>query len=450
MALPTCGQSSRRPRRIRILESIDMARHLSLARVRTCAGALLLALPLWAAAQQAALGSDLASLLAYARQNNPDLAAMQHEAAAAAQRIQPAGALPDPVLRVELENFNNYGNSSSPSLLPSKVGETKYTLMQQFPAWGKRDLRRNAAQAEARQAQARASVLWAEQAAQIRTAYAQYFLASRNERITREVLDLVARIEQVAQTRYAGGLAPQQDAIRAQLEQTAMRAELIAVANDKRQVQARLNALLGRGPGAALAEPQGLPALSGVLALSPAELVDRARAANPLVAAESARLQAAQSNRDLALRNRYPDFNVGITPTQMGSRLTEWMLMVELNIPLQQSTRRSQEREAAAMVEAARARAEAAANQAAADVEEQLSALEAARRSEDLVLTRQLPQAELSLQSALAGYESGKADFTSLLEAQRQTRRARLELLKAQADAQMRAAEIERVLGEVL
>ena len=396
-----------------------MVRHLSLARVRTCAGAILLALPLWAAAQQAALGNDLAYLLEYARQNNPDLAAMQHEAAAAAQRVQPAGALPDPVLRVELENFNNYGNSSSPSLLPSKVGQTKYTLMQQLPAWGKRDLRRNAAEADARQAQARASVLWAEQAARIRTAFAQYFLASRNERITRELLDLVARMEQVAQTRYAGGLAPQQDAIRAQLEQTAMRSELIAVANEKRQVQARLNALLGRAPGAALAEPQGLPGLTGVVALPATELQNRARSANPLVLAEAARLQAAQSNRDLTLRNRYPDFNVGITPTQMGSRVTEWMLMVEVNIPLQQSTRRSQEGEAAAMVEAARARAEAAANQAAADVEEQLSALEAARRSEDLIRTRQLPQAELSLQSALAGYETGKVDFTSLLEAQR-------------------------------
>ena len=427
-----------------------MVRHLSLARVRICASAILLALPLWAAAQQAVLGNDLASLLEYARQNNPDLAAMQHEAAAAAQRVQPAGALPDPVLRVELENFNNYGNSSSPSLLPSKVGQTKYTLMQQLPAWGKRDLRRNAAEADVRQAQARASVLWAEQAARIRTAYAQYFLASRNERITRELLDLVARMEQVAQTRYAGGLAPQQDAIRAQLEQTAMRSELIAVANEKRQVQARLNALLGRAPGAALAEPQGLSGLTGVVALPATELQNRARSANSLVLAESARLQAAQSNRDLTLRNRYPDFNVGITPTQMGSRVTEWMLMVELNIPLQQSTRRSQEREAAAMVEAARARAEAAANQAAADVEEQLSALEAARRSEELIRTRQLPQAELSLQSALAGYETGKVDFTSLLDAQRQTRRARLELLKAQADAQMRAAEIERILGEAL
>lgn len=427
-----------------------MPHPLSIARVRSGVAATLVALPLWASAQQVPLGADLASLLDHARQNNPELAAMQHEAAAAVLRVQPAGALPDPVLRVELENFNNYANNGSPSLLPSKVGETKYTLMQQFPAWGKRDLRRDIAEADFRQAKARAYATWSEQVMRIRTAFAQHFLTIRTEQVTQELLDLVTRMEQVAQTRYAGGLTPQQDAIRAQLEQTAMRAELISLANEKRRVQARLNALLGRAPTAALAEPKGLPALPSATSLSGAQLLERARSANPLVLVESARLQAAQSNRDLTLRNRYPDFNVGISPTQMGSRLTTWTLMVELNIPLQQSSRRAQESEAAAMLESARARAEAASNQAAADLEEQLSALEAARRSEDLIRTRQLPQAELSLQSAVAAYENGKVDFTTLLEAQRQARKARLELLKAQTEAQMRVAEIERTLGEPL
>lgn len=402
-----------------------------------------------AAAQVAPLGADFHSLLEYARSHNPELASMHQEAEAAAQRVQPAGALPDPVLRVELENVNNYGNNSSPSLLPSKVGETKYTLMQQLPFWGKRELKRGAAAADAGQAQARVAAIRAEQAMRLRTAFAQYFLASRNERITHEILDLVIRLEQVARTRYAGGLAPQQDAIRAQLEQTAMRAELIAIANEKRQLQARINALLGRPPVAALGEPAALPPLPQA-ALTSGELTARARADSPLVLVETARLQAAQSNRDLTLRNRYPDFNVGISPTQMGSRVTTWGIMVEMNIPLQQSARRSQESEAAVMVEAARSRVEAAANQAAADVEEQLSAFEAARHNESLIATRQLPQSELVLQSAIAAYETGKVDFTTLLDAQRQTRKARLDLLKAQVDAQMRIAEIERTLGEPL
>jgi cobalt-zinc-cadmium efflux system outer membrane protein len=47
----------------------------------------------------------------------------------------------------------------------------------------------------------------------------------------------------------------------------------------------------------------------------------------------------------------------------------------------------------------------------------------------------------------LAGYETGKVDFATLLDAQRQIRQARQNQIKAQAEAQMRLAEIERLLG---
>ena len=81
---------------------------------------------------------------------------------------------------------------------------------------------------------------------------------------------------------------------------------------------------------------------------------------------------------------------------------------------------------------------------------ESLAGLEAARRTEALAATSLLPQAELTFQSALAGYENGKVDFATLLDAQRQILRAKQERLKAQAEAQMRLAEIERIVGEEL
>jgi cobalt-zinc-cadmium efflux system outer membrane protein len=401
-------------------------------------------------AQPTALGASVQSLLDHARAQNPELAAMRLEADAAAQRVQPAGALPDPVLRVELENINNYGNDARPNLLPSRVGETKYTLMQPLPAWGKRELRREVATADAQQASARAAATWSELAARIKTGYAQYYLAAGTERLTLEILDLMSRLEQIAQARYAGGLVPQQDAIRAQLEQTAMRSELIALDNEKRQLRARLNALLARDGAAPLVEPQMLRALPAVTALDPSVLVQRARANNPSLQAEEARLRNAEKNRELTLRNRYPDFQVGVSPTQMGSRITTWGLMVEMNIPLQQASRRAQEGEAEAMVGAARARTQAVANQLLGELAENLAGIEAARRSEVLVATQLLPQSELILRSALAAYENGKVDFATLLDAQRQIRKARQDRLKAQVEAQLRLAEIERILGENL
>lgn len=430
-----------------------------------CAACLLGALALGAAAQapapsgagapkapspDTALGATLQGLLDHARARSPELLAMRQEADAAVQRIQPAGALPDPVLRVELMNVNNYGNGGSFSLFPSKVGETRYTLMQMIPLWGKRDLQRDAAAADAKQAEARTDATWAELAVRIKLTYAEYFRAAGNERLATEVLQLMARLEQVAQARYAGGLVGQSDAIRAQLEQTAMRAELIALDSEKRQLRAMLNGLLAREGTAPLAEPQALrepPALSPADAMT---LAERARQRNPQIAAELARLAAAQSTRELTLRNRYPDLQVGLTPTQMGSRITSWGLMFEINIPLQQASRRSQEREAEAMVAAARSRADALQHQLLGELAGKLASLDAARRSEALVKTQMLPQSELSLQSALAAYENGKAEFAMLLEAQRRIRSARQELLKTQVEAQLRLAEIERLLGEDL
>jgi outer membrane protein TolC len=408
--------------------------------------AVLLALP----ASAAELGAHLQGLLAYARSQNPELAAMQHEADAAAQRVRSAGALPDPLFRVELENFNNYGNDASPSLLPSKVGDTKYTFIQPFPAWGKRDLRREVAEANAQQAAARTAATWNEVAARIKASYAQYFLAAGNERLTLEILELLSRLEQLAQVRYAGGLAAQQDAIRAQLEKTAMQSELINQQSEKRQLRARLNALLSRDSLAPLADPLAMRPLPDLGTRDASALVQRARSNNPQVQAEEARLVGAEKSLDLTLRNRYPDFALGIQPMQVGSRITSWTLMVELNIPLQQVTRRAEESEAAAMVSAARSRSQAVANQLLGELGENLAAFDAARRSEALVTSQLLPQSELTLRSALAAYENGKVDFATLLDAQRQIRKARQEQLKAKVDAHVRLAEIERIVGEDL
>ena len=102
------------------------------------------------------------------------------------------------------------------------------------------------------------------------------------------------------------------------------------------------------------------------------------------------------------------------------------------------------------MLAASGARKEALLNQMLADLSESVSGLENARRTESLVTTQLLPQAELTYQSALAGYETGKVDFAVLLDAQRQILNARQQQLKSQLEAQLRFAEIERLLGEEL
>lgn len=397
------------------------------------------------------LGSNLAGLLEYARAHNPEFAAMRYEAEAAAQRVQPAAALPDPVLRTELMDITNQGTNKAASLLPSQVGSTRYLLMQSVPWFGKRGLRRGAAEAGAEQAQGRSAATWAELSAQIKSAYAQFYYVAGNQKITRDQLDLVVQMEQVAQVRYANGLAAQQDAVRAQVEQTAIKTELVALDNAGRQVEARLNALLSRPMSMPLAVPQRLRSIPATARLENYALLEkRIREHNPDLFVDEANIRAGENNRELAYKNRYPDFALGLSPTQVGHGVREWGVMVEFNIPLQQESRRSQEHESEAMLAAAKARKEATANRILSALTENLSGVEAAQRTESLSSTGLLPQAKVTFESALIGYQTGKVDFATLLDAARQILNARLEALKAQTDAQMRLAEIERLLGEEL
>ena len=396
------------------------------------------------------IGANVEGLLDYARARNPEYAVMRLEAEAAAERVYPAGALPDPVLRTELQNITNYPAESNANLLPSRVGSTKYTLTQPLPFWGKRDLKREVAEAEAQAAQGKAGLTWTEQAARIKTAYAQYFAVGKLIGLTREVIDLIDRLDGIIQARYAGGLVPQQDAIRVQVERTAMKSELIQMETEHHHASARLNALLARPANSPLAAPERLRPLPAPALLDYAALEERLRGRNPQLFADDARIRAAEKNRDLAYRNRYPDFAVGVSPIQMRNRVNEWELMLEFNIPLQQESRRSQEREAEKMIDVARARKDAGANQLLADLAENLSAMDGARRSEMLAQTSLLPQADLTFQAALAGYENGRVDFATLLDAQRQIRRAKQDVIKAQAEQQARLADIERLIGEDL
>lgn len=394
-------------------------------------------------------GATVESLLDVARQQSPELAAMRHDAMAAQERAGQADALPDPRIRVELLDITRSA-TQNPTLWPSDVGSTRYTLMQELPWFGTRDLRRAQAQAGADAAEASVQAGWVDLAARIKLSYAQLYYLSRSQQLDEELLGITQQLEQIARTRYAAGLAPQQDVIRAQTEQTALRSELLSIDAQVRQARMRMNNLLARPLQAELAEPQGLRPLPAPQSLDLDQLLKKVREHNPQVAAEAARVQAADKGVALASLASYPTVTLGVAPTQVQNDVKTWDLMLEMNIPLWQGARRAQERESVGMLAAAQDRRDAVLNQLTGELGENLVALQTAQRTEALVSNSLVPQAELTLQAALAGYETGKVDFATVLDAQRRDRQAKLERIKAQAEGQARLAQLERLLGDDL
>jgi outer membrane protein TolC len=183
---------------------------------RLIAAAAFATLSLAARTQEPPPGADVQTLLTIARERNPEYASMRAEAQAAGERVTPAGAFPDPRFRVELMDITKMGEQN-PSLWPGNVGGTKYTLTQELPWFGKRDLKREIATFDAEGAQGKAQGTWSDLAARIKVAQAQRLYLHGNRKLTQEILDLMSRLEKIAQVRYANGLAAQQDVIRAQV-----------------------------------------------------------------------------------------------------------------------------------------------------------------------------------------------------------------------------------------
>ncbi|WP_291984728.1 TolC family protein [Candidatus Accumulibacter sp. ACC007] len=395
------------------------------------------------------LGASLSGLLSYAREHNPELGVRKFEAQAARERVEPAAALPDPRFELELMDFTNTMNPDrSPSLLPGQVGNTRYRVVQPLPFWGKRELRGEVAEALAEQVETMQEGTALEVENRIKTAYARQFQASGQIRILRETLSLLDAIEQLVLTRYGVGLVPQQDALRAQSELTSVKIDLVEAERRRRDNAAKLNALLARDGDAPLAEPVRLP--SAPDRISYKSLLEQIRTRSPEVARERFGVVAAEKGRELTWLNRYPDFAVGLTNNRPYNASDNWEVMVGVTIPLQQSSRRAQEREAERRLEAAQTRVVAAETRLAGRLGEALAAFEASRDKARLLKDTLLPQASATFEAAQSGYESGRVNFNTLIDAERQILRARLALLDADVETAVRLAELEFLVGAPL
>lgn len=387
-------------------------------------------------------GADITSIHSWLTAHNPKLRARDLEAQAAAERIQPAGALPDPMLSIELREIDR----DRPLLLSGQVGSTLYEVEQQIPLWGKRGLARDIAQDEAAAAGLMRDATALELKAAASAAYIRYWHAFESIQIVARVIDLMEDLQRLAESRYSAGLAVQQDAIKAQVETTMMRRESIERRAMGFEAAAALNTLLGREPQAPLTTPIATPNLPVRLRLD--EMLDRLDARHPMLQSQQRMAAAAERMAEMVRRERYPDLNVGLGLMQIDDRFDSWELMFEFEIPLQRSSRRHRERESLLLRDAALARAQSALAQLRGEIGEAWVRWESAREQGRLIDHTLLPQAKANFDSALTSYQVGGVDFGTLLDALREWRGADLDRLDALRDELIAAAQLRAIQGD--
>jgi len=385
-------------------------------------------------------GATVESVLAVARQLSPELAARALETEAARARVRVAGSLPDPLFRITSDEIDR---TSGP-----RQNKMIYNFEQDIPLWGKRTLRREAAEAVVDQKAAEQKDADTELAERVKVTFAARFQAYAALQANRDLRPTLGAVSRAAQARYEQNLAPQQDIIRAELETTRLLGEIARLEGAVRSADGRLNALLLRPLDAPLAPPRVLRPMPPASRLEVTALVARARAANPSLVGNDAMIVAAERNAQLAKRDWYPDVTLSAGAIdRTGNGPPGYIASIAIKVPLQWGLHEGQVRDATAQAGAARARRDAIEQRISGDIAEASAALDVGRRNADLLRQRLIPQSNAALRSATADYAAGRLDLTAVLQAERDLVNAKIELFSIELDQQRALAAIERLVG---
>ncbi len=329
--------------------------------------------------------------------------------------------------------------------------DVEYMVSQAIPFPPKLFVRRRAAVQEALMAEQEYREVVRAQVAALTAAYYDLYRLDRFLAVNRQNQGLLDQFAQVAESRYASGASSQQDVLKAQTEQAMLANEGITLEQERRSAVAKLNALSDRPASQPFAMVQAVEPPRLLVDLD--RLLALAEEYSPMLRAAHAAVEVARSNVTLARLGYLPDFSTRLEARQFNeqSRIREYDVMLAVNVPVWSFWKqRNAVREARAALDAAEAAYAGARNTLAFMVQDQFVKADAAQRLVDLYRTSVLPKAEQTLASARAGYEGGRVEFLSLLDAQRMLYQTQQEAEGAIASLGQEMARLEEVVGTPL
>lgn len=383
---------------------------------------------------------EVGPLVAAVLERNPGLAEMRASTDAAESRIEPAGALGDPMLTL----------SAAPNTFGSGLGSRgQLQVSQELPWWGTLDARETAARANTDAAGQDVEAMRRRLRAAAVTAFAEWRFVHTALAVNARHQELLTEIREIARGRYAAGRAPQHDVLQAELERASLRQRALELEGRVATIRARINTLLDRPAGSHL-PPPGEPSIPATLPplerLEPL-VVDR----HPAVRGLQHRQRAARAAVELAEKARFPEFRVMAGYNGVMDPVEKRLSVgVSVSLPLDQGKRR-------ANIDGARAH-ERSTSYAVQDRRAQLvgelssvyAAAEQAQRSLTLYRDELIPLTEHTLAVSTAEYSAGTGDFLKVIASERHRLEITLGAARTEAALLQHIAELDRLTGAEL
>ena len=361
----------------------------------------------------------LASLIAEALKNSPELRGAAKETEAAGHRVRPAGALEDPMVEAGLLNV---------PLQPLRLNREDMTMKmlgvsQKLPYPGKRALREQVASKDAETLGYGLRETTNRVVRDLKLAYFELALTDETVRLLSGNRRILEQFLRIAEGRYGVGQAAQAEVLKAQTQLGRMTEELLRMERERPVIEAELLRLLGRRGNAAPIVAQ-LPQINDA-ALNLEALQEAALRERPQLLGLQSAIERSAKTLDLARKEAQPDFDLRFAYGQRernldGMRREDvFSLTVAMNLPVWRKDKiEPRIAEAQAMREQTLDVQQAQQNEVLARLRQQVAVAEQSRKSVGLYETDILPQARLAVEATLSAYNVSRVDLLTLLDSQ--------------------------------
>ena len=349
-------------------------------------------------------------LIQEALKKNPGVQSALLQVEALRHRVPQAKTLPDP--KVSGGWMGNIKPFSVQHGDPSSYRGV--SAMQEIPFPGKLKLRGEIAGREAEAAWWDYEAARRKLVADVKSAYYDYYAASKAVEITQKDKDLLQKLSSVAEARYRVGKGVQQDVLRSQVEISLLLQRLTVFEQQQSTAQARLNTLLYRDPETPLPPPASFePAKLGH---SLDELYTLAREQDTGLQREQRMIERNQYAVNLAEKDYRPDFNVAYMYQQRPDMPDMHGFTVTANIPVFYRTKqREAVREQTEQLASSQRSKENRQTELFFAVKQQYLLAKSSEQLLKLYSQAVVPQSSLALESSMASYQVGTVDFLTIL-----------------------------------
>ncbi len=352
-------------------------------------------------------------------------------ARAASEQAVAAGQLPDPVLKLGIDNLPVTG-ADRLSLTRDFMTQRRIGLSQEIPRAEKRQLKAERFEKDAQRARAQREFMLANLRRDTALAWLDRYYAQRARTLVQQQLEETSLQVQAADVAFATGKGSQADIFAARAAVIGLQDRLSQV--DRQSRSAGL--MLARWVGASAAErlPAGAPPWE-IVPLPDAFSGERLKQYPDLLVI-SAEIDALETDARLAQANKKSDWSVEASYAQRGPAYSN-MLSIGVSIPLQWDAKNRQDRELAArlaMVDEAKARYEDALRSREAEIRSQLDDWQTGMTRLTRYRDELIPTAGQRTEAALTSYRIGKSDLAAALAARRDDIDIRIQALNLELE----------------